>query len=229
MKEVPINTAVSPTSKRLFIEVLAQSIGLEINLAILASTPAPISFTFSSPICFLPSKMNLANKGINTSATTKLISNAEIMVIGIALIKLPKIPPTKTRGAKLRAAVKVAAIIALLTLRVASSTAFLASFWRRRWASIASTIIMVSSTINDKLSIMANKVITFRVNPSRNSSAKVAPSTVIIETTVIRDALTAMTSEPTISTANNPSSNTFWSSPMLFSIDGAKLALIVAW
>ena len=76
--------------------------------------------------------MNLANRGINTKATNKLMSSAEIIVIGIALMKFPKIPPTNTRGAKLRAAVKVAAIIALLTFLVASSTAFLASFWRRR-------------------------------------------------------------------------------------------------
>ena len=86
-----------------------------------------------------------------------------MMVIGMARIKLPSIPPTNRNGAKLRAAVVVAATMARLTLPTAVWTIIVRSLPRRRAASMASTIMMVSSTISDKPNISANRVMTFSV------------------------------------------------------------------
>ena len=59
--------------------------------------------------------------GISIKATNKLIIAEAIIVIGIALMKLPKTPPTNNvSGAKLNEAVTVAATIARLIRLVAS-------------------------------------------------------------------------------------------------------------
>ena len=115
----PINTAVIPTSHSFLIECLAQCIGHVIACAILASTLEATSRTPSSPICFLPSSSTLANNGIKTRATTRLISNEVIIVIGIARMKLPSTPLRNASGKKLSAATLVAATMALLILPTA--------------------------------------------------------------------------------------------------------------
>ena len=55
------------------------------------------------------------------------ITSDEIIVTGIARINVPKTPPTNSNGAKLSAAVAVAATIARDTRRVASLTVLLRS------------------------------------------------------------------------------------------------------
>ena len=95
---------------------------------------------------------------MNISATRRLVTKLVITVIGIARIKLPKIPPTNNNGAKLKAAVKVAATIARLILPVATCTVSRGSLRLRRWASIASIMIIVSSTMSAKHRMSENRV-----------------------------------------------------------------------
>ncbi len=164
----PINTklikiAVKLTLASLIFECRAISIGLAIISAILCSTPAVKLPTLDDPICRLLSSRKRANRGMIISATKRLMNNAEIMVTGIARINLPKIPLTKIKGTKLKIAVNVAAIIARLTLPVATATAWAAFFCRRLWASSASTIIIVSSIIRAKPRIRLNNVMVFNV------------------------------------------------------------------
>ena len=102
---------------------------------------------------------------MKTNATIKLMSRAEIIVIGIARMNSPRIPPTNKKGAKLKAAVKVAATIARPIFLVAREIAFFASLCFFRWVSIASVIMIVSSTISDNPSTSENSVIVFSVYP----------------------------------------------------------------
>ena len=101
------------------------------------------------------------------SATIKLTSSAEMIVTGIARMKLPRIPLTNASGRKLSVAVSVAAIIARPIFCAAVRTATLRLVLRRRAVSIASTMMMVSSTIRLSPRISANNVMTFSVYPSK--------------------------------------------------------------
>ena len=86
-----------------------------------------------------------------------------MIVAGIARIKLPSMPPTNRSGVKHSAAVAVAAIMARDTFLVAIETISRAFFDFRRRASMASTMMIVSSTISDRLRIKPNSVIVLRL------------------------------------------------------------------